>query len=203
MPRVQAHAQVGQPAADALPDPRVIRTQHALAGEVQVDPLFRPGGCDVDGAADRSGAAAHDDHRVGAGQPVVCGAQPGPDLVGRLQRRLPPEAISDPRRDDQRVVSLGDGCAVFEPTQDGSASEVHARQCGLNRPYPVQTAEPVERNPVVAGPVVGAGEPDAELLTAHQRRFDRDSDDVGVPGQADRGQDAHVSQSGDDDAFAI
>jgi hypothetical protein len=40
-------------------------------------------------------------------------------------------------------------------------------------------------------------------LPAHQRGFGRDSDDVGVPGQADRGKDARISQSGDDDALAV
>jgi hypothetical protein len=39
-------------------------------------------------------------------------------------------------------------------------------------------------------------------LAAHQGGLGRDSDDVGVVGEADRGQETHVSQSCDDDAFA-
>jgi hypothetical protein len=40
-------------------------------------------------------------------------------------------------------------------------------------------------------------------LAADQRGLGRNSDDVGVPGQADRGKDARISQPGDDDALAV
>ena len=120
----------------------------------------------------------------GGGQPVVCGAQVGADLCGRLQCRLAPEAVGDSGRDDQRVVRLGDCRAVVAPAERRFGRQVQSGQRGLNGPHPIQPAEPVERNPVVAGPVVGAGQPDAEFLAADQCRFDRDSDDVGVAGRA-------------------
>ena len=70
-----------------IPNPRMMPVQRAFSGEVEVDPLVRPSGCNVGGAADRCRAAAHDDHRGGGSQPVVCSAQLGADLSGRLQRR--------------------------------------------------------------------------------------------------------------------
>jgi hypothetical protein len=72
----------------------------------------------------------------------------------------------------------------------------------VDDPYPIQTTEPVEGDPIVAGPIVGARQPDAELLAAHQPWLDRDADDVGVTGEPNRGEDTYVPQSRDDDTFA-
>ena len=52
---------------------------------------------------------------------------------------------------------------------------------------PVEPAVAVEGDEVVAGPVVGAGQPEAELLAADQRGLGGDADDVGVAGEVDRG----------------
>jgi hypothetical protein len=44
VPRVKAHADIGQSALDAIPNRRVILAQSALSGEVEVNPLARPDG---------------------------------------------------------------------------------------------------------------------------------------------------------------
>ena len=181
----------------------MIPDQRAIAGEIQVDTLARPGGRQVDRATYRRRAAAQHNHRSGTGQPLVCCLYVGADLGGRLQCRPPPEAVADSRRNDQRVVLLGDCRAVLAQAEDGSGRQIHSRQRGLYLSHPVQAPELVERNPVVAGPIVWAGEPDSELLATDQRWFDRNSDDVGVGGQADGGQDADITEPGDDNAFAV
>src|SRR6202012_2638904 len=61
MARMQTYAQLGQPAVDAPPNPRMVIGQRAVAREIQVDSLVWPRGCQVDGAGDRGRAAAHHD----------------------------------------------------------------------------------------------------------------------------------------------
>ena len=171
--------------------------QRPFAREVEVDALVRPGARQVGGAADRRGAASHDDHRVGGGQAVVSGAQIGVDLGGRLQVRPAPEAVGDSGRDDERVVLLVQRRAVVTLNRDGSVSEVEPSQRAVDGSNPVESAEPVERDPVVTGPVVGAAQPNAQLLATDQRGLGRDSDDVGVTGEVDRGKDTAVAEAGD------
>ncbi|GAB4722444.1 hypothetical protein MOKP126_19900 [Mycobacterium avium subsp. hominissuis] len=130
-------------------------------------------------------------------------AQVRADLGGRLQGGASPEAVADPGADDQRVVRLGDGCAVVAAPEYGAGGQVHPGERRLHRADAVQAPEPVERNPVIAGPVVRAGQPDPEFLAAHQGGFGGDPDDVGVPGQPDRRQDADVPEAGDDDTLAV
>ncbi len=80
--------------------------------------------------------------------------------------------------------------------------KVHSGQRALDDPYPVQAAESIEGNPVVTGPIPRAGQSDTELLAADQTRFYRNTDDVEMFGEPDRGENAHIAQARDDDAFA-
>jgi hypothetical protein len=72
----------------------------------------------------------------------------------------------------------------------------------LDDPYRIQTTESVERDPVVAGPVAGAGQPDTEFLAADQSWFDRNTHDVEMFGEPDRSENADIAQARDNDAFA-
>lgn len=202
MPGVQADPQPIHSGTDTPPDARVIFAQRALTGEVQVDLFARPGGGQVDGAAHRRRSTADDDHRFRGTESFVVGVEPGADLAGRLQRGVAPEPVADSGRNHQGVIGFGDRGALALPGQHDAAGQIEASQLGLHRSHPVQATEPVERNPVVAGPVVGSGEADAEFLTADQPGFHRDADDIRVRGQPNRGQQTHVTESRDDDALA-
>ena len=94
-----------------------------------------------------------------------------------------PEAVGDTGRDDERVVVLGRGRPVVTLDRDRSVDEVDPGERAVHGSHAVEPAVPVEGDPVVAGPMVGAAEPPAELLAADQPGFDRDADDVGVPGE--------------------
>ena len=137
-----------------------------------------------------------------AGETVVGGTQVGTDLVGGLQIRLPPEAVADAGRDDQRVVGFGDLGAVGAAAEHRAGRQVHPGERRLNGADPVQSAELLERDPVVPRPVLRPRQPHTQLLAADQCGFGGDPHDVGVAGQPDRGQDAAVAESGDDDPLA-
>ena len=202
MARVQADPKPGQAALDALPDPWVVIAERAIAGEIQVNSLVRPGGCEVHRAGDRGGPTTDDDHGCGGGQAIVCGVQISADVGGRLQGRPAPEAVADPGRDDQRVVVLDERRAVVSVTRHFPRGQVHSGQRALDDPHPVQAAESIEGDPVVTGPIPRARQSDTELLTADQARFHRNTDDVEMFGEPDRGENADIAQARDDDAFA-
>ena len=54
----------------------------------------------------------------------------------------------------------------------------------------------------ISRPVAGAGQPDTEFLAADQSRFDRDTHDVEMFSEPDRGENADIAQARDDDTFA-
>ena len=85
----------------------------------------------------------------------------------------------------------------------GAGGKVEPCQSAVDGAHPVQAAEPVERDPVGARPVLRAGQPPAQFLAADQCRFGRDSDHLGVAGEPDRGEYTAVTQPRDDDALAI
>jgi hypothetical protein len=67
--------------------------------------------------------------------------------------------------------------------------------------YPVEAAEPVERDPIGARPVLWTRQPPAQLLPAHKRRLGRDPDYIGVAGQSDRGEHAAIPEPRDHDTL--
>lgn len=196
---MQPDAGVGEPAPDRLPGAGVMADQRPVAGVVEVDPGVRPGGRDLRGAADGRGTAADDDHRPRGGQALVRRPKVRVDLGGRLQGRLSPEAVADAGGDDQHVIRNLRRRTVGQSHRHGPGREVQPGQGAVHGADPVEAAEPAERDPVVAGPVVGPCQPPAEFLAADQSRLGRDSDDVGVAGELDRGQHAGVAHPGDDD----
>ena len=101
--------------------------------------------------------------------------------------------------DDECVVTLGVGGAVGTLDGDLPRHGVDARQRAVHGAHPVESAESVETDPVIPGPVVGAAESDAKFLTTDQGRLGRDADDVGVGCQSHRGEEPAVTESGDDD----
>ena len=129
--------------------------------------------------------------------------QIGAYLVGRLEVRPAPEAVGDSGRDDQCVIPLGRRRAVVMADTYGAGGKVESRQSAMDGAHPVQAAEPVERDPVGARPVLRARQPPAQFLAADQCRFGRDSDHLGVAGEPDRGEYTAVTQPRDDDALAI
>src|SRR6195256_7094976 len=200
---MQRYPHVAEAALDALPGPRVVADEGALVGEVEINPLLRPGPRQIGGAAHGRRAAADDNYRTGFGQPIVGGAKSLADVVVRLEMGLAPEPFGHSRRDDQRVIPLGRCRAVVVSDADGAGTKVDPGQAAVHGAHSVKAAEPVERDPVGSRPVVRTGQPPTQLLPTYQRRFSRDSNDLGVAGQSDRREHSAVAQPGDDDALAL
>ena len=198
VPGVQFDSGVDESAPDPLPGPGVVQGQGAFAGEVQGDAFVRPGQCDVRRGADRSGTPTDDEHRCGGREAIVGALEVPVDLGGGLQARLAPEPVGDAGRDDQRVVRLGRGRAVCAGDGHRPVRQVDPGERAVDGPDGVEPPVPVERDPVVPGPVFGSADPPPEFLAAHQSRFGRYADDVGVLGEPDRGEQTAVAQSGDD-----
>src|ERR1700735_1079373 len=133
---------------------------------------------------------------------MVCGVEIGADLRCRLHGRPAPEAVADPGRDDQRVISLDECFAVVAAAGDGSCGQIDFGQGALDDPNRIQTTESVERDPIVAGPVARAGQPDTEVLAADQPWVERNTRDVERFGEPDRDENAYIAQARDYDAFA-
>ena len=129
------------------------------------------------------------------------GAQVGADLVRRLQRRLPPEAVGDTGGDDERVVRI----PVVEPSASCTATVRAARSTPVRVPCTARTRSRPRKRPngiqlcraqssgranrqPSSCPVTSPGL--AEMPTTSR-----------VPGQLDRGQHPGVAQPGDDDAI--
>ena len=200
VPRVKADTEVGQPGLDALPNPGVIADQRSLAGKVKVDSLVRPGSCHVGGAADRAAPPpttitdlAADTRSCAARRSALISAA---DCI--LARRQSDRQLGG---DDQRSYPSANGVPSSRRRQTAERP-VPVRSACPDDPHPIQSAESVEWDPVVTGPIVGPGQPDSEFLAADQCRFDRDPGDVGMTGEPNRGEDTYVPESRDDDAFA-
>ena len=117
--------------------------------------------------------------------------------VGRRQKPLlTPVEMTSASYPSTNVV------AAVAAAGDGLGVQIDFGQGALDDPDRIQTTESVERDPVVAGPVAGPGQPDTEFLAADQSWFDRDTHDVEMFGEPDRGENAYIAQARDDDAFA-
>ena len=127
----------------------------------------------------------------------MLGAQRIAHLFRRRQVGAAPEAVGHTGGDHQHVVRLGPLDAVGVEHPDLARVEVDAGEAAMHHPHVVEPPIAVVRDPVVARPVVGAGEPDPEFLAAHVRGLRRHADDVGVPGEMDRGEQAGVAETGD------
>ena len=175
--------------------------ERPLTGEVEVDLLVGPGRGEVGRGADGGGATADHGDRPRGGELVVSGPEAGLDLGERLEVGAAPEAVGDAGRDHQGVVRLGGRGSIGETYVDRAGLQVEAGERAVDRADVVEAAVAVEADEVVALPVLGAGQPGAELLAADQRGLAGDADEVGVPGEMDRRQQAAVAEAGDDDTW--
>ena len=198
MARVEPDPSPRHAPLDGTPDPGVVAGERALSRVVQVDALVRPGERDVRRAADRGGAATDHAHRARRSDAAVRRVQVGRHLCVGPDAGLAPEPVAHTGRDHEDVVRLLLCAAVGTADRDVPGAQVRTHELTLHRPRGAQPAVAVEADPVVASPVVGAGEPQPELLSADVRRLNADRDHVEVRGQVDGRQQSRVTEPRDD-----
>ena len=107
MADVHDHPGRFEPAPHLAPHPHVVVDERAIVRDVQVDPLGRPPGGDVERTADGCRPATDDGDARGGSEPVVHGSAARRRRLRPTGAGVAPEAVGHPGRDHQAVERLG------------------------------------------------------------------------------------------------
>ena len=198
---MKSDAEVDESVVHAAPGARMVLEDGSRSGKVEIDLLVRPTDSKIGCGADRCGSPTDHDHRRRDGDRLVMRVELGVDLLVRLEPGLAPESVGHAGRDYEDVVPLDGDAAVSKCHGDLPRIEVDTGQQPVHPAHAVEPSIATEGDPVVAGPVIRPRQPHSEFLPAHQFGFSRDPDHVGMPGQVDRGEDADVTQSRDENPW--